>query len=62
MSALIEARALTRTFGRFTAVDEVTFRVAPGEVPVIVFRFAHAAPASVRSRRRAVRTARPAAR
>ncbi|MFN8184879.1 MAG: ABC transporter ATP-binding protein [Candidatus Nanopelagicales bacterium] len=32
MSALIEARALTRTFGRFTAVDEVTFRVAPGEV------------------------------
>ncbi len=32
MTALLEARALTRTFGHFTAVDGVSFHVAPGEV------------------------------
>ncbi len=31
-SAVIEAKDLTRTFGTFTAVDRITFRVAPGEV------------------------------
>jgi ABC-2 type transport system ATP-binding protein len=31
-SAVIEARGLTRTFGSFTAVDRITFRVAAGEV------------------------------
>ena len=30
--AAIQARALTRTFGRFTAVDAVSFRVERGEV------------------------------
>jgi len=29
---VIEARDLTRTFGAFTAVDRITFDVAPGEV------------------------------
>lgn len=28
----VEARSLTRTFGSFTAVDAITFSVAPGEV------------------------------
>ncbi len=32
MTALIEARALTRTFGHFTAVADVSFDVGPGEV------------------------------
>jgi len=31
-SPVIEARELTRTFGSFTAVDRITFDVAPGEV------------------------------
>jgi ABC-2 type transport system ATP-binding protein len=31
-AAAIEARALTRRFGRFTAVDAITFRVAQGAV------------------------------
>jgi ABC-2 type transport system ATP-binding protein len=31
-SPIIEARALTRTFGSFTAVDAITFDVAAGEV------------------------------
>lgn len=31
-TAVIEARELTRTFGAFTAVDSITFSVAPGEV------------------------------
>ena len=30
--ALIRTRDLTRTFGTFTAVDHITFEVAPGEV------------------------------
>ena len=30
--AAIDARALTRRFGTFTAVDAISFRVAPGEV------------------------------
>ena len=30
--AVIEARELTRKFGTFTAVDRITFSVAPGEV------------------------------
>lgn len=29
---LLQAQALSRTFGAFTAVDQVTFDVAPGEV------------------------------
>ena len=28
----IDARALTRRFGSFTAVDAITFQVEPGEV------------------------------
>ena len=32
MTAAIEVRALTRRFGDFTAVDAITFDVAPGEV------------------------------
>lgn len=32
MSPLLEARRLTRTFGSFTAVDDVSFEVGPGEV------------------------------
>lgn len=32
MNALLEARALTRSFGRLTAVDDVSFRVGAGEV------------------------------
>ncbi len=32
MTALIEARALTQKFGDFTAVDDVSLRVDPGEV------------------------------
>lgn len=28
----IDARGLTRRFGSFTAMDNVTFHVAPGEV------------------------------
>lgn len=32
MTAIIEARELTRTFGAFTAVDHITFDVAEGEV------------------------------
>ena len=32
MSALIEARGLTQRFGDFTAVDDVSLRVEPGEV------------------------------
>lgn len=30
--SLLQAQALSRTFGTFTAVDQVTFDVAPGEV------------------------------
>lgn len=32
MTALLEARALTRSFGEFTAVDDVSFEVGAGEV------------------------------
>ena len=32
MNTLLEARNLTRTFGNFTAVDDVSFQVGPGEV------------------------------
>jgi ABC-2 type transport system ATP-binding protein len=32
MTAVIEARGLTRRFGRFTAVDDVTFDVPKGEI------------------------------
>ncbi len=32
MNTLLEARNLTRSFGSFTAVDDVSFKVGPGEV------------------------------
>ena len=32
MTAALEVRGLVRRFGNFTAVDEVSFQVRPGEV------------------------------